>query len=172
MHVDEYVETIRDAVGEKELRGLNERVSRLNLLFNRSKAIVTDPNAVYKLRFRQSVPIQLAISTVTVFQNNAGEEGVKTIKLSKSTILDETWQELHRRFGTEPFNAYVYAHNYWQRLLDRGFLVQVSADRYSLADDFDSRMIFLIANSNHVSEGNNYAKAMTATVACQGLTER
>ena len=51
--VTDIVSTVKDAVGESSDLWLNERISRLNLLINKNRTIVSDETAKYKLRYRR-----------------------------------------------------------------------------------------------------------------------
>jgi len=168
----EIISTMKDAVKEDSDVGLNERISRLNLLINKNRLIVTDENARYKLRYRQALPIQIAISAVTVFQNHADEEGTRKVVLEKHQLFRETSDELWARFKKYYDQSSVALSNYFPRLVNSGFLEKFEGSRYRLGEDFDCKIIDLLAPSQKVSHWNTYIKAMAQTVGCAVFTER
>lgn len=169
--MSDVISTMKDAVGEQSEIGLNERISRLNLLINKNRRIVTDETSKYKLRYRQALPIQVAISAVTVFQNNAGEEGTKSVVLRKNALLREITDEMWTRFKKYYDQSSVALSKYFPRLVKTGFLEKLDHLKYKLGADFNHKIINLLADSNKVSYWNTYIKAMTQTVGCAAFTE-
>ena len=144
--MSEITSTIGQAVGENSERGLNERIGRVNLLLNKNMKIVTDDTAKYKLRYRQSLPIQLAISINTVYQNHAKEEGTKKVILDKHVLSREASDELWNRFGKYYDQSSVALCNYFPRLVSTKFLEKVGSNTYRLGDDYDCKIIDLLAS--------------------------
>lgn len=172
MKMADIVSTMKDAVGEVSERGLNERISRLNLLLNKNRMLVTDETAKYKLRYRQSLPTQIAISVVTVFQNNACDEGTRRVCLQKHDLIRETCDELWTRFKKYYDQSSVALSNYFPRLISTGFLEKMDHSTYRLGDDYDCKIVNLLAPTEKVSTWNTYIKAMAQTVGCAILTEK
>jgi hypothetical protein len=166
------IATMKDAVGESSDVGLNERVSRLNLLLNKNRAIVTDEAASYKLRYRQAMPIQIGISAVTVFQNHADERGAREIVMPKQLLVREIIEEMWVRFRKYYDQSSVALVNYFPRLVSTGFLEKTSKLEYRLGEDFDSKIVNLLAPTQKVSYWNTYIKAMAQTVGCAVVTEK
>jgi len=170
--VTDIISTMKDAVGESSDVWLNERISRLNLLLNKNRTIVSDKTAMYKLRYRQAMPIQIGIATVTVFQNHAGDEGTRKVSLPKQLLVREIIDELWLRFRKYYDQSSVALVNYFPRLVNTGFLEKLGDSKYGLGADFDCKIINLLAPSQKVSYSNTYIKAMAQTVGCAVFTEK
>jgi len=170
--VTDIISTMKDAVGENSDIRLNERISRLNLLLNKNRTIVTDETAMYKLRYRQAMPIQIGIATVTVFQNHATNEGTRKVTLPRQLLVREIIDELWLRFRKYYDQSSVALVNYFPRLKNTGFLEERGDSKYGLGADFDCKIVDLLASSKKVSYSNTYIKAMAQTVGCAVLTEK
>lgn len=141
----------------------NSRVARSVMLYNQNPSVQNT-----QLRFRQAKPIKVAISVVNSLlrkdpreYDRLGSEGVK-----RNALI------FYKRFFNSDFQ---YARNvidkYYPRMVDYG-MVESFGTNIVLADDYEEKILHMLAESRQISTGNTYFKAMAITTASASITEK